>query len=131
MAKKRHTVEVIEYPTGFAVRHIATGKEHWMGDGVDTLFTKTGRQAMRPGDKTFRQRWEQYLNQDIVETMAAYFPHVQECPWCGSYKTKYSGTFANPGHGSVHTCKACGHLFASYAGRSKPNARLLELEDVK
>ena len=41
---------VIEYSSFFAVRHNPSGEEHPMGDGVDTLFTPTGK-PMNPGAK--------------------------------------------------------------------------------
>lgn len=74
MSKK--TFSVIEYHSFFAVRHNATGKEHPMGDGVDTLFTRTGK-AKSPGDKTFVKCWERSLNETASETLEAYFPEIK------------------------------------------------------
>lgn len=68
---------VIEYSSFYAVRHNPSGKEHPMGDGVDTLLTATGR-AMRPGSEHFRRTWERCLNQDERETLEAYFPELTD-----------------------------------------------------
>jgi hypothetical protein len=70
---RKHRFRVIEYSSGFAVQDTETGREVWMGDGVDTLFTRTGK-AMRPGSEHFRRTWERILNDDEDETLQAYFP---------------------------------------------------------
>ena len=66
---------VIEYSSFFAVRHNPSGEEHPMGDGVDTLFTPTGK-PMNPGAKGFVKHWERCLNESWGETLEAYFPHL-------------------------------------------------------
>ncbi len=71
--RRRHRFKVIEYSSGFAVLDTVTAREAWMGDGVDTLFTRTGR-AMRPGSEHFRRTWQRALNADADETLLAYFP---------------------------------------------------------
>jgi len=69
----KHRFKVIEYASGYAVRDTTTGKEHWMSDGVDVLFTSTGR-PMSPGSEHFRRTWERSLNEWPFDTEAAYFP---------------------------------------------------------
>lgn len=71
MPKQRF--RVVEYSSGFAVRDTETGQERWMSDGVDALFTATGR-AMRPGSEYFRKTWQRALNENEGETLEAYFP---------------------------------------------------------
>lgn len=67
---------VIEYSSFFAVRHIPSGEEHPMGDGVDTLFDDDT--ALVPGTPGFIESWEAELNADSAETLAAYFPQLSE-----------------------------------------------------
>ncbi len=69
--------KVNEWSSFFEVEHIATGKTHPMGDGVDTLFTRTGK-AMSPGAKGFVKTWEKALNSSPDETTEAYFPELLE-----------------------------------------------------
>jgi len=68
---------VIEYTSFFCVRHIPSGDEHPMGDGVDTLFDEDGR-ALVPGTPGFIEIWEAVLNADAQTTLEAYFPHHLE-----------------------------------------------------
>jgi hypothetical protein len=70
------TFSVIEYSSFFAVRHNPSGDEHPMGDGVDTLFND--EDALCPGTPGFVEAWEDCLNHDEQETLAAYFPQHQE-----------------------------------------------------
>jgi hypothetical protein len=72
--RTKHRFKVIEYSSFYAVRDTTTGKEHHMGDGVDTLTTRTGR-SMTCGTEYFRKAWEQSLNSDPAETAEAYFPN--------------------------------------------------------
>jgi hypothetical protein len=65
---------VIEHNSFFAVRHNPSRDERPMGDGVDTLFNEDGT-AMSPGTEEFRKTWEEVLNADWQDTLAAYFPH--------------------------------------------------------
>jgi hypothetical protein len=65
--------KVIEYSSGYAIYNRASGKRAWMSDGVDALFTPTGK-AMTPGSEYFRKAWERVLNMDKDETQEAYFP---------------------------------------------------------
>ena len=67
---------VIEYSSFFAVRHVPSGAEHPMGDGVDTLFE--GDHALVPGISGFIEHWEVALNSVPDETLAAYFPLLVE-----------------------------------------------------
>ncbi len=71
------TFSVIEYSSFFAVRHIPSGDEHPMGDGVDALFDEEGR-ALSPGTPGFVEAWENALNADETETLEAYFPEHWE-----------------------------------------------------
>lgn len=66
---------VIEYSSFFAVRHIPSGKEHPMGDGVDTLFD-IDQNPLSPGDPNFVGEWEEALNENQQETLEAYFPEL-------------------------------------------------------
>lgn len=67
--------EVVEYMSFFAVRHIASGKEHPMGDGVDTLFDENDK-ALSPGTEGFVEKWAEWLNSSQSETLEAYFPEI-------------------------------------------------------
>jgi hypothetical protein len=69
----KHRFQVIEYSSFFAVHDTVTGEEHPMGDGVDTLFTATGK-AKSPGSKGFIREWQKALNSSESETLEAYFP---------------------------------------------------------
>ena len=68
--------EVIEYSSFFAVRHIPSGEEHPMGDGVDTIFDEDGT-ALWPGTPGFIETWTEALNSDQQTTLEAYFPQHQ------------------------------------------------------
>jgi len=75
MKKRHHRFKVVEYSSDYAVVDTKTGEEAWMGDGVDTLFTPTGK-AMSPGTEYFRRMWERDLNWDYFDTLEAYFPET-------------------------------------------------------
>lgn len=75
MSKRRF--KIVEYASGFAVYDTVSKLEKWISDGVDLLFTKTGR-AVSPGCKTFNDRLEKALNEDESETEEAYFPEIIE-----------------------------------------------------
>ena len=64
---------VVEHSSFFAVRHLPSGDEHPMGDGVDTLFDDEGH-ALCPGTPGFVETWEQVLNADVQCTLEANFP---------------------------------------------------------
>ena len=64
---------VIEYTSHYQVRHNPSGQVAFLSDGVDCLFTETGR-AIRPGREYFRRKWENSLNENEDETLEAYFP---------------------------------------------------------
>ena len=68
---------VIEYSSHFAVRHNQIGgpNEVPMSDGVDCLFDDNG-EPLSPGTDGFIQAWEDALNSDEQETLAAYFPEL-------------------------------------------------------
>jgi hypothetical protein len=70
----RRRFKVVEYASYYAVRDLWSPKEreHAMSDGVDCLFTKSGK-AMRPGTEYFRLAWERALNENPSETAEAYF----------------------------------------------------------
>lgn len=70
--------DVIEYSSFFAVRHIPSGDEHSMSDGVDALFDEDGT-ALVPGTPGFTETWAEALNADEQATLEAYFPqHLEE-----------------------------------------------------
>ena len=69
--------DVVEYPSGYAVRENRTGKEHWLSDGVDVLFDAAGN-PRSPGTECFRRDWQRALNADAAETKEAYFPEEQK-----------------------------------------------------
>jgi len=69
---RAYRFRVIEYFSYYAVRDTWSGKEHAMSDGVECLFTKTGR-SMRPGSEYFRKAWEKALNENSNDTAEAYF----------------------------------------------------------
>ena len=69
---------VIEYFSFFAARHIPSGDEHPLGDGVDTLFDEEDH-ALAPGTPGFVEAWEESLNADETSTLEAYFPqHLED-----------------------------------------------------
>lgn len=65
--------EVMEYSSGYAVRHIPTGREHWLSDGVD-VFEDLG-----PGEDGFTERWTEEMN-SYPGTLAVYFPDLVDDP---------------------------------------------------
>jgi hypothetical protein len=70
----RRRFKVIEHMDGYAVYDTVSGKDHWMSDGVDAVFTRSGR-AMSPGTAGFIEAWERDLNSSPSETAEAYgFP---------------------------------------------------------
>ena len=72
MTDKPKIFDVIEYQSGFAVRHLLSGEEHWMSDGVDVLFDQDEK-AISPGTEGFTDKWAESLNFNPSETMEAYF----------------------------------------------------------
>lgn len=69
---------VIEYSSGFAVRHLPSSDEHWMSDGVDALFDLEDK-PLSPGTPDFTAEWSKALNSPCSETLEAYFPqHIEE-----------------------------------------------------
>lgn len=74
---RKNRFKAIEYASGFAVLDTVTGQESWISDGVDILFTPTGR-AVSPGSKTFLRKLEHSLNNPAYETLEAYFPEQYE-----------------------------------------------------
>lgn len=69
---KRNRFKVIEYSGGYELLDTKTGQSHWLSDGVDSLFTSTGK-SMIPGTEYFRKTWERTFNWNIQETLEAYF----------------------------------------------------------
>ncbi|MGO9014653.1 MAG: hypothetical protein ACLQF0_06700 [Dissulfurispiraceae bacterium] len=72
-----HRFKVVEYSGGYAVGDTLTGQEHWMSDGVDVLFTLTGK-PISPGTENFRRSWEKSLNETADETLEGCFPEQYE-----------------------------------------------------
>ena len=73
--RKDREFHVIEYSSGFAVRHRESGEEHWMSDGVDAVFEEDN--ALSPGSEGFVRKWEDSLNESC-DTLEAYFPQYIE-----------------------------------------------------
>lgn len=69
---KEKVFEVVEYSSGFAVRHIKSGDEKWLSDGVDVF------EDLQPGQEGFVERWTEVMNEDPEETYAAYFYDADE-----------------------------------------------------
>ena len=59
--------------SGYELQDTFTLNTGWLGDGVYTLFTATGK-AMRPGSEYFRRTWERHINATANESLKAYFP---------------------------------------------------------
>ena len=59
---------VIEHFNGFSLRHLPSGEEHWLSDGVDVLFDEEGR-SIPPGDPDFTTRWAEIFNAMPAETL--------------------------------------------------------------
>lgn len=74
------TFSVVEYSSFYAVRHNPTGEERPMGDGVDAVFIDgdDGAENVPAGDPRLIPLWEDALNADEDETLAAYFPELWE-----------------------------------------------------
>lgn len=66
--------ECVEYLSFFAVKHIESGKERVMGDGVDAISDADGN-SFYVGIVGFREMWEVYLNENY-DTLEAYFPEL-------------------------------------------------------
>lgn len=75
MAKKVFKVE--EHTSGYSLTHVASGKNHWLSDGVDAVFGKNEK-ALSPGTESFRLKWEREFNSDVSQTLEAYFPELGE-----------------------------------------------------
>lgn len=75
--RKDREFHVIEYSSGFAVRHRESGEEHWMSDGVDVMFDEDDH-ALSPGSEGFVRKWEDAMNEPGSETLEAYFPQFVE-----------------------------------------------------
>lgn len=71
------TFTVIEYSSGFAIRHNATGREHWLSDGVDVLFDSEDR-AISPGTPGFAELWTDGMNKEAETVLEVYFPDLVE-----------------------------------------------------
>lgn len=69
--------KVIEYFNHYAVRHIPTGEEKPMGDGVDTLMDEECK-PIPCGTEAFRIAWQEALNETEYETLEAYFPEIYD-----------------------------------------------------
>ncbi len=65
---------VIEYSSGFAVRHNPTGQERWMSDGVGIEFG-TEDAPLTVGMPGFCDAWTKSANED-GDTLEAYFPEL-------------------------------------------------------
>ena len=72
--------KVHEWSAGYEVKHIPSGKTHWMGDGVDyanalAFFVGAGfPEPPEIGTEEFRELWEIDLNNDPEATLEACFP---------------------------------------------------------
>ncbi len=64
--------KAVEYASGFTVHDTKTGRESWISDGVDLLFTPTGK-PKNPGSKGFVAALTKSLNASEEETLEAYF----------------------------------------------------------
>jgi hypothetical protein len=81
--------QVIEYSSFFAVRHLPSGAECPMGDGVDAIdyVDEDGEgRCLWPGTPDFVQEWTDALNANPEETLEAYFPELvgqpeEEAQW--------------------------------------------------
>lgn len=68
---------VIEHFNGFSVRHLPSGEEHWLSDGVDCVFDEEG-EPICPGEPDFTAEWSESMNSPASETLEAYFPQFME-----------------------------------------------------
>ena len=118
---------VIEYSSFFAVRHNATGEEHPMGDGVDTLSVDRedgSTETLCPGTPGFIEAWEEALNEDEDETLEAYFPELGQCSDCDKWgisdpaddseiRSTYCGSLCNDClREHIKECEPCNRDFA-------------------
>lgn len=71
---------VVEYHTGFALRHNPTGHESWLGDGVDAFLSNNG-DALHPGTPDFLETWQGIFDEiGEDELLDVYFPYMKENP---------------------------------------------------
>ena len=73
---------VIEYSSGFDLKHNQTGQTHWLSDGVDVLSYDEGYDGdmvtLSPGTLGFDVLWTEEMNNSKSETMEAYFPDIPD-----------------------------------------------------
>ena len=66
---------VDEWSSGYEIVHKATGKRHWMSDGVDMFETPSGR-SLSPGTSAFNRAMASMLIHDQENLYEAYFPEL-------------------------------------------------------
>lgn len=66
--------EMVEHFNGFAILDKLSGREEWVGDGVDQFFDEDG-DAITPGSSKFKELFYQWLESSEAEIEEAYgFP---------------------------------------------------------
>jgi hypothetical protein len=66
---------VNEWTNGYEIVHKATGRRHWMSDGVDMFKTPSGR-SLFPGTPAFNRAMTSMLIHDQENLYEAYFPDL-------------------------------------------------------
>jgi len=64
--------DVVERASYYEIVDTWTGKSRVMGDGVDSVFTASGR-PISPGTERFTRAWRKAVNENPDETLEAYF----------------------------------------------------------
>lgn len=65
---------VHEYSSGFELEDTATGKRHWLSDGVDCVVANINGECLSPGTPGFTDIWAENFNANVAETLEAYWP---------------------------------------------------------
>lgn len=68
---------VHEHHNGFELEDLKTGKRHWLSDGVDCVSSGREGEYLSPGEPGFAEIWAGDFNNDVAETLEAYWP--EEC----------------------------------------------------
>jgi len=71
---------VHEQMSGFRVEDTETGEDHWLSDGVDCVPDPGGGELdmLPPGGELFCLLWAEQFNEDVAQTLEAYWPDQYE-----------------------------------------------------
>lgn len=69
--------KVNEGCNGYELEDTATGRTHWLGDGVDAVY-RDDTHAYLAGTPELLTAWTELFNEEPEETLRAYFPDTAE-----------------------------------------------------